>query len=75
MIAFPPDALEVDTPRGRGRVWAVTQFGPQTEIVLLVILDGSGELWEFTPREIRATKNLTLGRDLSAPADATRRHP
>jgi hypothetical protein len=54
--------VEVMTPKGRGRVWLVTEYGQQIEKVFTCILDESGEIWEFTNKDIRATNNLTFGR-------------
>lgn len=54
--------IEVDTPRGRGRIWLVTDYGAEIEKLFTVILYQSGEVWEFTNKDIKATKNLTMGR-------------
>lgn len=54
--------VQVDTPKGRGRVWLVTEYGSETEKVLTCIIDESGEIWEFTNKDVKATKNLTFGR-------------
>lgn len=59
------NALEVDTPRGRAIVWLVTDYGIETAKVFTVILKSSGEVWEFTNDKIKATSNLTFGRDLT----------
>lgn len=53
--------LEVDTPKGRGRVWLVTEYGIEIEKLFTIIMyDGS--IWEFTNKDIKATDNLTMGR-------------
>jgi hypothetical protein len=54
--------VEVMTPKGRGKVWLVTEYGQQIEKVFTCILDESGEIWEFTNKDIKATNNLTFGR-------------
>jgi hypothetical protein len=54
--------VEVDTPQGRGRVWLVTEYGTEIEKVFTVVLAASGEIWEFSNRDIKATKNFTMGR-------------
>jgi len=55
-------SIQVDTPKGRGRVWLVTEYGSEIEKVFTVILDDTGEIWEFTNKEVRATSNVTMGR-------------
>jgi len=62
VIYEPRQPLEVDTPKGRGRVWLVTDYGTETEKLFTVVLNESGEVWEFTNKDIRATQNLTMGR-------------
>ena len=55
-------SLQVETPKGRGRVWLVTDYGCEIEKLFTVILDESGEIWEFTNKDVRATSNTTMGR-------------
>ena len=55
-------SLQVTTPKGRGRVWLVTDYGSEIEKLLTVILDESGEIWEFTNKDVTATSNVTMGR-------------
>lgn len=55
-------SLEVQTPKGLGRVWLITDYGAQTEKLFLVIMNETGELWEFRNKDIKATSNLTMGR-------------
>jgi hypothetical protein len=63
MIIYEPrQPLEVDTPKGRGRVWLVTDYGGEIEKLFAVIINESGEIWEFTNKDIKATKNTTMGR-------------
>ncbi len=61
-ILEPKQSLEVDTPKGRGRVWLVTDYGVETEKLFAVILYETGEIWEFSNKDIKATKNFTMGR-------------
>jgi len=53
--------LEVDTPKGKGRVFLVTEYGSEIEKVFTIILY-NGEIWEFTNNQITATDNITMGR-------------
>jgi len=57
-------SLQVETPKGRGRVWLVTDYGSEIEKLFTVILDSSGEIWEFTNKDVKATSNVTMGRKL-----------
>ena len=65
MIIFEPqNQLEVETPKGRASVWLVTEYGTETEKVFTCIIKATGEIWEFTNHQIRATKNITFQRPL-----------
>ena len=53
--------IEVDTPKGRGRLFLVTEYGSEIEKIFTVILY-NGQIWEFTNNEVTATPNFTMGR-------------
>ena len=54
--------LEVDTPKGTGRIFLVTDYGPELEKIFTVIINDTGQIWEFSNDQITATMNLTMGR-------------
>ncbi len=56
--------IEVETPRGKGRILYITEYGMEIEKMFTVAIDDSGEIWEFTNRDIRMVSNLTFGRKL-----------
>lgn len=56
--------LEVNTPKGKGRVWLVTEYGIEIEKLFTIILF-NGHIWEFTNKDITATENITMGRDFN----------
>ena len=46
MVIFEPkNRLEVTTPKGKGVVWLVTDYGHETDTIYTIILDDSGEMW------------------------------
>lgn len=53
--------IEVETPRGRGRIWLVTEYGSEIEKIFTVLLH-NGEIWEYKNNDIRLTSNITMGR-------------
>ena len=63
MIIFElKQGLEVNTPKGKGRVWLVTEYGIEIEKLFTIILN-DGSIWEFTNKDISATDNITMGRE------------
>ena len=64
MMYEPHNRIEVDTPKGRGSIWLVTDYGHETDTIYTVIIDSTGEFWQFTHKDIRAKNNLTFGRNI-----------
>ena len=56
--------IEVTTPKGDGVILYVLDYGHESNTIYTVILDGTGEFWQFTHKEIRAKSNITFGRDI-----------
>ena len=55
------------TPKGAGLAHFLVDYGPEFDLHWTVFLDDSGECWTFGNREIRAQKNITLGRSFVLP--------
>ena len=62
MIFEPQNRLEVSTPKGDGIIWLVTDYGHETDTIYTVILDDSGEMWQFTHEDIKVKSNITFRR-------------
>lgn len=63
----PP--LPLETPKGSGFAHILIDYGPEHDLYWTVFLDASGECWTFSNREIRAQRNITIGRnDVVKPA-------
>ncbi|HEV2682311.1 MAG TPA: hypothetical protein VGV14_17540 [Rhodanobacter sp.] len=56
----PP--LPLNTPKGEGFAHILTDYGPESDLYWTVLITDSGEIWTFANREVRASKNITLGR-------------
>lgn len=65
-IFEPTNRLEVNTPKGKGIIWLVTDYGHETDTIYTVILD-NGEMWQFTHKDIKVRDNFTFGRLLPKP--------
>ena len=62
MIYEPHNRLEVTTPKGDGVVWLVTELGNETDTIYTIIINETGELWQFTHKDIIVKPNITFGR-------------
>jgi len=62
VIYEPHNRLEVKTPKGDGVVWLVMDYGHETDTVYTVIINSSGELWQFTHKDLIVKPNVTFRR-------------
>lgn len=62
MIYEPTNRIEVITPKGPGVIWLVTDYGHETDTVYTVIINETGEFWQYTHKDIRAKSNMTFNR-------------
>jgi hypothetical protein len=56
----PP--IPVTTPKGAGFAHLVIDYGPEHNLFWVVFIDATGECWTYSNQDIRAQKNITLGR-------------
>jgi hypothetical protein len=62
MIYEPKNRLEVVTPKGDGVIIYLIDYGHESNTIYTVIIDSTGELWQFTHRDIIVKPNITFGR-------------
>ena len=60
MIQLNPP-IPVKTPKGDGYAQVLIDYGPEHNLMWVVFQD-NGECWTWQNSEIRAHKNITLGR-------------
>lgn len=56
----PP--IPLDTPKGPGLCHVLIDYGPESHLYWVVILDSNGEIWTFANLEVRGQSNPTMGR-------------
>lgn len=57
---------ELDTPKGRGYAWLLIDYGAESDLYWTVAIHDTAEIWTFSNKEVRAVKNITLGRLVDA---------
>jgi len=62
MIYEPTNRIEVTTPKGDGVIWLVLDYGYETDTIYTIIINATGELWQYTHRDIIVKPNLTYQR-------------
>ncbi|HEY4089929.1 MAG TPA: hypothetical protein VGN46_00285 [Luteibacter sp.] len=56
----PP--LPLNTPKGEGFAHFLIDYGPESDLYWTVFITETGEIWTFSNKDVRASKNITLGR-------------
>jgi hypothetical protein len=56
----PP--LPMETPKGAGLAWFLIDYGPEHNLMWVIVIDETGEVWTYQNPQIRAQKNITMGR-------------
>lgn len=64
VIYEPKNRIEVSTPKGNGIIWLVSDYGHETDTIYTIILNDTGEMWQFVHKDIRVRSNYTFGRKL-----------
>lgn len=63
MIFEPSNRLEVTTPKGDGVIWLVTDYGHETDTIYTVIINATGEMWQYAHKDIIVKPNITFRRN------------
>lgn len=50
------------TPKGTGQALALIDYGSEHHLMWVTAIDDTGEIWTFPNPQIRAQKNITMGR-------------
>lgn len=65
----PP--LPLETPKGKALAHFMIDYGPEHHLMWVTFIDATGECWTWPNYQIRAQKNITMGRLTQAPMPAT----
>jgi hypothetical protein len=62
MIYEPHNRVEVITPKGDGIIFLVTDYGHETDTIYTVIINDTGQMWQFVHKDLIVKNNITFGR-------------
>lgn len=54
------------TPRGSGEALILIDYSPEMDLLWVIALDSSGEIWTYPNPKVRAIENISLGRIFDA---------
>ncbi len=57
-----PPIPVITTSKGSGLAWAIIDYSPEHHLIWVVAIDSTGEIWALPNPEVRAQKNITMGR-------------
>ena len=61
-IYEPKNRIDVITPKGEGVIWLVTEFGTETDTIYTIIINTTGEMWQYAHKDIIVKPNITFKR-------------
>lgn len=61
-IYEPKNRLDVITPKGDGVIWLVTDYGHETDTIYTIIINKTGEMWQYAHKDIIVKPNITFKR-------------
>jgi hypothetical protein len=62
MIYEPRNRIDVKTPKGDGVILYMIDYGHETDTIYTIIINATGELWQYTPKDIIVKPNITFRR-------------
>jgi hypothetical protein len=62
MIHEFTNRIEVSTPKGDGIILYMLDYGHETDTIYTVIINQTGEMWQFTHKDIIVKPNITFKR-------------
>jgi hypothetical protein len=62
-IYEPKNRIDVITPKGEGIIWLVTEFETETDTIYTIIINTTGEMWQYTHKDIIVKPNITFKRN------------
>lgn len=62
MIVQLNPSIPVETPKGSAQAIALIDYSPEHHLMWVCFIDSTGECWTLENPQIRACKNISLGR-------------
>jgi hypothetical protein len=59
MLRLDPP-LPMDTPKGHALAHVLIDYGAECDLIWVCFQDGSGEIWAWSNREVRAQENASM---------------
>ena len=57
-------SIPMETPKGRGLAIAVIDYSKEDDLLWVIIMDDTGEIWSVPNSKVRGFKNYSIGRTL-----------
>jgi len=59
-IYEPKNRIDVITPNGSGVILFVTDYGHETDTIYTIVINETGEMWQYTHKDIIVKPNITF---------------
>jgi hypothetical protein len=57
----PP--LPLECPKGKGMAHFMIDYGVEYNLMWVIIIDATGEIWTYENPSVKGQKNITIGRN------------
>lgn len=65
MIIQLTSPMDLMTPKGLGICHFLIDYGIESDLYWVVFIHSTGECWTYANKDVRASKNISLGRKFS----------
>jgi hypothetical protein len=62
MLQLNP-TVPLSTPKGTGYAIVLIDYSQEHDLIWVVVLDETGEIWAFPNRDVRGAKNYSMNRE------------
>lgn len=57
--------IPLTTPKGNGQALAVIDYGSEHNLIWVIAIDDTGEIWSYQNPEVKIQKNITMKREFA----------
>lgn len=59
--------IPMSCPKGEGYAIGMIDYSQDHDLLWIIVLNATGEIWTYRNSEVRAVKNITMGRLVTRP--------
>ena len=60
-------SIPMNCPKGSGYAIGVIDYSQEHDLIWIIAIDSSGEIWAYPNKDVRMLKNITMNRNINLP--------